>query len=138
VIRTCGLYGLHGQGGKGGNIVETMLALARKGRPIRVVNDQVCTPTPAADLADATVELIERECLGLVHRTCAGACSWFRFAGAIFDLAGRKVEVVPISTRDYGAAARRPAYSVLRSHLSPMKSWEEALAIYLAHREQVL
>jgi dTDP-4-dehydrorhamnose reductase len=136
VIRTCGLYGQHGQGGKGGNFVETMLALARTGRPIRVVNDQVCTPTPAADLADATVDLIERACVGLFHRTSAGACSWFRFAGAIFHLTGRRVELVPISTRDYGAAARRPAYSVLESRLPPMRSWEAALASYLAEKEK--
>ena len=58
VIRTCGLYGLRGTGGKGTNFVESMLHLAGEGKPIRVVNDQRCTPTNTQDLAEATASLI--------------------------------------------------------------------------------
>ena len=58
VIRTCGLYGVWGSGGKGGNFVETMMRLAREGKPIRVVNDQRCTPSYTVDVANATVSLI--------------------------------------------------------------------------------
>jgi dTDP-4-dehydrorhamnose reductase len=134
IIRTCGLYGLHGIGGKGGNFVEVMLRLAGAGRAVRVVEDQVCTPTAAADLAESTVELIESDHVGVVHRTNAGACTWFTFAQAIFDLAELDVEVVPISTAAYGAAAPRPGYSVLESRLSPLRPWPAALAVYLEQR----
>ena len=57
VIRTCGLYGVWGAGGKGGNFVETMLRLAGQGKPLRVVDDQTCTPTYTADLAAAAAAL---------------------------------------------------------------------------------
>src|SRR5262249_12347169 len=99
-----------------------------------VVDDQVCTPTAAGDLADAVVDLIERGHVGLVHRTGSGACTWFRFAQAIFDLAGLDVEPVPISTREYGGPARRPGYSVLGSRLPSLRPWTEGLKAYLEER----
>jgi dTDP-4-dehydrorhamnose reductase len=75
VLRTCGLYGVWGVGGKGGNFVETMLRKAREGKPLRVVADQVCTPSYAADVAGATVALLAAGRQGLYHVTNAGACS---------------------------------------------------------------
>jgi dTDP-4-dehydrorhamnose reductase len=143
VIRTCGLYGLsdpcqNSPRGKGNNFVEVMLRLAREKRTVRVVDDQVCTPTPAADLAEATVELLERKHVGLVHRTCAGDCTWFRFARAIFEIAGMDVDLVPISTREYGAPGRRPAYSVLGSRWPRLRHWTEGLAAYLTQRRQAI
>ncbi len=116
IIRSCGLYGLWGSGGKGGNFVETMLRLAAQGKPVRVVSDQVCTPTFTLDLARAVVALIQAKGQGLFHVTSAGACSWFEFARTIFELAGLQVKVVPITTGEDGAAAQRPAYSVLTSN----------------------
>lgn len=133
IVRTCGLYGVRGQGGKG-NFVETMLRLAAEGRPIRVVADQVCTPTAAADLADATVRLIADGAVGLFHRTNAGGCSWHEFAAAIFELAGVPVCPEAIPTSAYPTPARRPAYSVLASRLPPLRPWRVALADYLATR----
>src|SRR5262249_53364698 len=65
VVRTCGLYGARGQGGKGGNFVETMLRLAAEGKPLRVVADQFCTPTSTTDLAAAVVRLVTAGCFGL-------------------------------------------------------------------------
>ncbi len=140
LIRTCGLYGRHGSGGKGGNFVETMLRLASQGKPLRVVNDQVCTPSSTVDVAVGTVALIEKGRTGLYHLTCDGACSWFEFARTIFDLAGVAAEMRPISSAEYGAAARRPAYSVLDTAKyqelgrPPLRSWREALADYLERR----
>jgi dTDP-4-dehydrorhamnose reductase len=142
VVRTCGLYGLRGAGGKGGNFVETMLRLASEGRPLRVVADQVCTPSYAADVAEATVALLAKGRWGLYHVTNSGACSWHDFAGAVLDLAGVAAEVAPISTQDYGAAARRPAYSVLapaglhQAGLPPPRPWRAALADYLQERQR--
>lgn len=140
VIRSAGLYGLAGSRGKGGNFVETMLRLAGEGRPIRVVDDQVLTPTPTADLALATARLLALEPAGGVyHLTCAGACSWFEFAGRIFALTRLAPALTPITSAAFGAAARRPANSVLVNTRAAalgvtLRPWPEALASYLAAR----
>jgi dTDP-4-dehydrorhamnose reductase len=140
VLRTCGLYGVWGSGGKGGNFVETMLRLAGQGKPLRVVADQTCTPTYTVDLAAATVSLTATGRFGLYHVTNSGCCSWYEFAEAIFERAGIKPDLTPISSRDFGAAARRPAYSVLSNGvyqalgLPPLRPWQEALTAYLDER----
>lgn len=140
VIRTCGLYGAHGVGGKGGNFVETMLRLARDGKPLRVVNDQRCTPTSCVDLAHATKELLGGGVIGLVHVTNGGDCTWFEFAQEIFRLAGLTPSLTPITSAEFGAVARRPAYSVLSNEklhsfgVKPLRHWKDALAAYLAER----
>src|SRR5690606_36598426 len=72
ILRTCGLYGVWGSGGKGGNFVETMLRLAREGKAVRVVNDQTCTPSYTVDVAQATTELMAAGARGLFHLTNAG------------------------------------------------------------------
>jgi dTDP-4-dehydrorhamnose reductase len=133
IVRTCGLYGLRGGGGKGGNFVETMLRLAGAGQSPRVVADQICTPTSAGDLAGAMIELVQAPAFGTHHLTNAGACSWFEFARAIFELAGATAEVTPIASCDWPAPARRPAYSVLECTKS-LRHWREALAEYLKGR----
>jgi dTDP-4-dehydrorhamnose reductase len=140
VVRTCGLYGLHGSGGKGGNFVETMLRVAGQGKPLRVVADQVCTPTWTVDLAEATVPLVQTEKYGLYHLTSGGSCTWHEFAAAIFALAEVQGNLSPITSAEYGAAARRPSYSVLAPTayaalgLTPPRPWREALAGYLRER----
>ncbi len=78
VIRTCGLYGVWGSGGKGGNFVETMLRLAGQGKPLRVVADQTCTPSTTVDVAAATARLIETQRYGLYHVTNSGATTLAR------------------------------------------------------------
>jgi dTDP-4-dehydrorhamnose reductase len=144
IVRTCGLYGLHGSGGKGTNFVETMLRLAREGRPLRVVNDQTCTPTSAADLAGAVVRLLGMNRPGLYHLTNAGACSWHTFAAAIFALAKVSANLTAVNSAEYAAAARRPRYSVLEpaaaraAGLAPLRPWREALADYLEQRGRSL
>ncbi|HKB38427.1 MAG TPA: dTDP-4-dehydrorhamnose reductase [Gemmataceae bacterium] len=140
VVRTCGLYGAWGSGGKGGNFVETMLRLTRELRAVRVVSDQVCTPTYTADLAAAVVSLLKIGTYGLYHVTNAGACSWHEFARTIFELEKLDVDLTAISSAAFGAKARRPAYSVLdaaayrRLGLPALRPWQEALAAYLAER----
>jgi len=142
ILRTCGLYGVSGSGGKGGNFVETMLRLATEGRELRVVADQECTPSYTVDVAEATVALLKAGRPGLCHVTNAGSCTWHDFAQRIFELSGLKPKLRPITTREYGAAARRPAYSVLSScayealKLPPLRPWRDALAAYLREREK--
>src|SRR5262249_37139911 len=113
VIRTCGLYGAWGVGGKGGNFVETMLRLQKEGKPLRVVSDQFCTPTYTVDLAEAVANLTTTDKFGLYHLTNSGSCSWHEFASTIFFLQELAVQVAPITSAEYGAQAQRPAYSVL-------------------------
>src|SRR6185312_9706585 len=96
VIRTCGLYGLWGSGGKGGNFVETMLRLAGQGKPLRVVNDQRCTPSYTVDVAETAARLVSAGAAGLFHITNAGSCTWFEFAAEIFRLARLKHDLTPI------------------------------------------
>jgi dTDP-4-dehydrorhamnose reductase len=140
VIRTCGLYGVWGSGGKGGNFVETMLRLAGQGKPLRVVDDQICTPSYTVDVAEATVALLAANRPGLYHATNAGACSWHQFAQTIFESAGVRADLTAIPSSAYGAPACRPTYSVLDGAglralgLTPLRPWREALAAYLGER----
>ncbi len=141
IVRTCGLYGMWGSGGKGGNFVETMLRVATQGKPLRVVNDQRCTPSYTADVAAATVALLERGATGLFHVTNSGDCTWYEFAAEIFRQEGLKPELVPVTSAEFGAVAKRPAYSVLSTAkllahgIPPLRPWHEALAAYLTERQ---
>jgi len=134
IVRTCGLYGVAGCMGKGGgNFVESMLNLAKKGSPIKVVADEIVSPTYTKDLADKILELIGTGKYGLYHLTNSGACSWFEFASAIFELSGISIKVEKIISAEYKSKAHRPKYSVLVGHL-PMRPWRDALAAYLLER----
>jgi len=141
IIRTCGLYGLAGSMGKGGNFVNTMLRLGREseqtGKPVRVVHDQICTPTYTHDLAQQIARLIETGRWGTYHATSDGQCSWHEFTREIFRLAGIRVEPAAITSEEINLPARRPPYSVLRNAglqalgVDQMRDWHEALADYL-------
>jgi dTDP-4-dehydrorhamnose reductase len=142
VIRTAGLFGARGSGGKGTNFVELMLRLANDEKPIRVVNDQVCTPTCTVDLAQATIALVQTRRYGLYHLTNAGACSWHEYAQAIFELAGIQANLAGVTSQEFGAAAKRPAHSVMASRayqalgFPELRPWREALIDYLRERAQ--
>ncbi len=142
VIRTCGLYGVWGSGGKGGNFVETMLRMASDGKPLPVVADQTCTPSYTADVAAATAALIPTGRYGLYHLTNAGACTWHEFARTIFEAAGVRADLKRITSAERGAAARRPGFSVLAAPayaalgLPPLRPWRDALATYLDERRR--
>ena len=137
IIRTCGLYGVAGSSGKGGNFVNTMLRMAKEGKPINVVGDQICTPTSTQDLAAQLALLIETNAYGTYHVNNHGACSWYEFAAEIFKLAGLQADLNPISSQQFGAPAMRPSYSVLQNAalqtlgLDHMRDWHEALAEYV-------
>ena len=140
-VRTCGLYGLRGSGGKGGNFVETMLRAAAEGRTLRVVDDQRCTPSATTDVAAAIADLIAADAVGLFHATNAGSCTWFEFASGVFRQAGVTADLSPCRTAERTDPARRPQYSVLSMAklgtvgVSAPRSWQEALATYVAERK---
>ncbi len=138
IIRTCGLYGVWGSGGKGGNFIETMLRLAGQGKPLRVVADQTCTPSYTVDVAVAVATLLTTGRHGLFHITNAGQCTWFELARAIFELADVRADLTAITSQEFGAAARRPTYSVLAPSpgVGPLRPWRAALAAYLQERSQ--
>ena len=142
VIRTCGLYGVWGSGGKGGNFVETMLRVAGQGKPLRVVDDQHCTPSYTADVAAAAISLIGTDKYGLYHVTNGGATTWYDLARAVFEIAGTKADLTPISSSGYPTPARRPGYSVLSLEaltavgVPEPRPWREAVAAYLEERRR--
>ena len=139
VVRTCGLYGTAALRGQGkGNFVETMLRLGKDRKQLKIVGDQHCTPTSTVDLADALARLVATDAFGLYHATNSGSMTWCEFAREIFRLAKLEVEVLPITTAEFGAKARRPGFSVLDCGKlasvigGPLPDWHEALAKYLA------
>jgi dTDP-4-dehydrorhamnose reductase len=142
IVRSQWLYGVAGASGKGGNFVELMLRLAREGRDIKVVDDQVGSPTYTADLARKLAQLVKTDHYGLYHITNKGECTWYQFARKIWELSGLSPNAEPTSTAAFGATATRPAYSVLDNAalqaigLDDMQPWEEALAAYLEERSR--
>jgi dTDP-4-dehydrorhamnose reductase len=143
IVRTSGLFGVAGSSGKGGNFIETMLRLAREGEELRVVNDQVFSPTYTRDLARKIGQLVATDYYGIFHITNEGGCSWYEFATEILRLTGIATPVVPITSDQYPQKAHRPRYSVLdNSHLrllgmGDMRPWQEALKDYLVARGHI-
>jgi dTDP-4-dehydrorhamnose reductase len=137
VVRTAGLYGLHGSASKGGNFVQRMLARARGGEALRVVADQRVQPTFTADLAAALIEAIEAGVRGVLHLTASGACTWHEFTRAIMANAGVEVEIEPTETVHVAGGADRPINGLLARPradamgLSALPHWQEALSDYM-------
>ncbi len=131
IVRTAWLYG------DGKNFVKTMLRLSEDHDKVRVVRDQVGSPTSAAELARAIAYLLPTENYGLFHGTCEGDCSWAQFTEEIFRLAGKNTVVEGITSEEYGAAVKRPAYSILENYMLKMTTnfmfadWHDAIAQYL-------
>ncbi|MCP4607338.1 MAG: dTDP-4-dehydrorhamnose reductase [Planctomycetes bacterium] len=140
VVRGSGLFGTAGASGKGGNFVETMLKLAQEREELRVVNDQVFSPTYTEDLAQQIAWLATTEYYGVFHITNRGSCSWYEFAAEILDIAGLKTPVMSIASGEYPQKAKRPRYSVLDNYhlrllsMDHMRPWQEALRVYLGKR----
>ena len=137
IVRTAGLYGLHGSASKGGNFVTRMIARARERSALTVVTDQLLTPTFTADLAAGIVAAVDAGVTGTLHLTNSGATSWHGFTQAILELAGVDVPVEPAQTVIPAGAADRPLNGLLRSSvlahagLAPLRPWRAALADYL-------
>lgn len=114
IIRTAWLYSSYGK-----NFVKTMLRLGSEKEQVAVVADQHGTPTWAADLARTILHILQNtdikhtHGLEIFHYTDEGECTWYEFASAIMQMGGKKCQVMPISTDEYPASCRRPAYSVL-------------------------
>ena len=143
LIRSSALFGIAGASGKGGNFIETMLKLAGGRDELRVVNDQVFSPTYTKDLAKKIAQLITTEYYGVFHITNKGACSWYEFATEILKLAGLNAPITPVNSEQYPQKARRPRFSVFDNYhlrllgLDDMRSWQEALKDYMIEKGHI-
>lgn len=135
IARTAWLYGRNGP-----NFPRTIVERGKAGQPLKVVNDQVGSPTYTEDLAAAVLDLVDRDATGMWHLTNSGQVSWFDFAKAALEEFHIKAEVAPTTTEEWfkirPKSAVRPAYSVLdvepfaKRVGRPMRPWRDALRDY--------
>ena len=138
VIRTSWVYSFYGN-----NFVKTMMRLMKERDELRVVNDQTGSPTYAADLAAAIMQIVHSEKLtpGIFHFSNEGIITWYEFAVAIRDLIKSNCNVVPLTTQDFPTPAKRPAYSVLNkekicaAYGIRLKDWRQSLQECIAKFE---
>lgn len=131
LVRTAWLYG------DGNNFIKTMIKLSQTNKVLKVVNDQVGTPTSTVDLARVIIKLIENKAYGLYHCTCKGECTWYDLTKEIFRIKGIDTGVIPCTTDEFPRPAKRPKYSVLRNYALEnsigdiTREWKESLKEYL-------
>jgi dTDP-4-dehydrorhamnose reductase len=139
VVRTAGLFGT-ATSRKGWTFPELMVTKARAGDQLRVVDDQVLSPTFTFDLARTIDVLIREQAIGLFHVTNEGECSWYELACAAVKAAGIDTSIEPIPTAIPEGKARRPAYSALTTEklssdaLQLLRPWQDALSVYLREK----
>jgi dTDP-4-dehydrorhamnose reductase len=139
ILRTSALYGKNPCRAKGGrNFVELMLKLAGERDELRVVDDEIISPTSTADVARQIALLSRTDCYGLYHATSEGSCSWYEFAKTIFEMTHMKVNLKIAAANEFPMKVPRPKYSVLENArlkgegLNSFQSWKEGLRAYLA------
>lgn len=132
ILRTAWLYGRNRN-----NFVKTMLNLAESTNKIRVVNDQVGSPTYTMDLIQVISMIIDNDAYGTYHVADEGCCSRYEFAKKIFDIIGKSIKVIPITTEELNRPAKRPKYSVLKNNMLELRfnyhtrNWQDALNEFL-------
>ena len=139
IVRISWVFGLNGK-----NFIKTMLNVGRKYDAVRVVNDQIGTPTYTLDLSRLLVDMIETEKYGYYHATNEGGyISWYDFTCEIFRQAGYSTKVIPVTTEEYGLSkAARPSNSrldkskLVNAGFAPLPTWQDALARYLKEIEE--
>lgn len=140
VLRMCGLFGVVGSLGKGGNFVEMMIKLGKDKGEVKVVNDQILTPTYTKNVAENLLALFKTNNYGLYHVTAEDQCSWWEFASEIFKLLKIDVKCIPVSSEEFKTRAKRPHFSVLENFnlnklgLNKMVDWKEGLKLYLKEK----
>lgn len=133
IVRISWVFGVNGN-----NFIKTMLRLGRENGAVRVVDDQIGSPTYTYDLAVLLVDMIETEKYGEYHASNEGTCSWYEFAKEIFVAAGmNEVEVTPVSSEEFPAKAKRPKNSrmskekLVKNGFNKLPSWQDAVKRYV-------
>lgn len=132
IVRISWVFGLHG-----GNFVRTMLRLGRERGAVKVVDDQIGSPTYTRDLSILLADMAESEKYGIYHASNEGFCSWYEFAAEIFRKAGLRVDVTPVDSGSFPTKARRPHNSrmnkdkIVKNGFNKLSSWQDALGRYL-------
>lgn len=143
IFRVSSLFGEAGASGKGGNFIETMIRLAKQGKPVSVVQDVWMSPTHTRDIADMVRTFLDDGITeyGIYHCSGEGACSWYELALETFSICDLSCEATPTTNSAYEAKCRRPLYSVLDNsklnRIYPMPSWQSALKEYLQRKGYV-
>ena len=138
LVRIAWVFGLNGK-----NFIKTMLSVGKKYDTVRVVNDQIGTPTYTLDLARLLVDMVETDKYGYYHATNEGGyISWYDFTCEIFEQAGYATNVVPVTTEEYGLSkAARPFNSrldkskLIENGFDPLPTWQDAVKRYLKEIE---
>lgn len=145
VLRVSGLYGINPCLEKGGlNFVDLMLKLSRERKEVRVVDDEILTPTSTRSVARQLLHMLKGGAAdGLYHATAEGQCSWYAFAAEIFRLSGSQVLLNRAAPGEFPAKVARPGYSVLENAnlkklgLNIMPPWQDALAAYMKEKHGI-
>jgi dTDP-4-dehydrorhamnose reductase len=139
ILRTSALYGRNPCRAKGGrNFVDLMLKLAKERDELRVVDDEVVSPTTTTELSRQILVLSRTDNFGLYHATSEGSCTWYEFAKKIFEIANTKVNLMVARPNEFPSKVPRPKYSVLENHgltnlgINSFRTWEDGLYSYLA------
>ena len=139
IVRISWVFGINGR-----NFVRTMLELGKRNSELRVIHDQVGSPTYTKQLAPLLCDMVETERYGTYHATNEGFCSWAEFAREIFDQAGLQVRVIPQAASEYPSKAVRPYNSRLSKKslddagFLRLPHWKDALSCYLAELGGIL
>lgn len=140
IVRTSGLYGRRPSSVKGYTFIDRILSQAAAGTAVRVVDDITFSPSYAPDVAQGFRRIVERGTFGTYHLTNEGATTWYDFAAAALAMSGLTPDLEAVSSAAFPSNVRRPAFSALahdalaRAGISPMRTWREGLAAYLAQR----
>lgn len=132
IVRIAWVFGINGK-----NFVKTMLRLAETRDTLTVVNDQFGSPTYTYDLAQLLVDMVQTEKYGIYHATNEGICTWYEFACAIFQTAGIDMKVLPVTSEEYAARAKRPSNSrmskekLTENGFEKLPTWQNALERYI-------
>jgi dTDP-4-dehydrorhamnose reductase len=143
VFRVSGIYGRVPCRAKGANFVTTMIKAAKEKAEVRVVTDEVLSPTPTVEIARKSLEVIAGGYQGLFHLVSEGACSWYEFARVIFETLHLSTPLLPSSVKDTPPLVKRPHYSALENKrlrecgFLPMPRWDECLIRFLQESDLV-
>ncbi|MFD2614061.1 dTDP-4-dehydrorhamnose reductase [Paenibacillus gansuensis] len=133
IVRTSWAYGKYGN-----NFVKTMIRLSKEKENLKVVADQIGSPTCIEDLCEFLSELMKTEKYGIYHASNTGVCSWYEFAHAIFEEIAADISLQPCATSDFPRPAKRPAYSVMEHRMiringfKEFRHWRDALSAFLS------